>query len=535
MHGLHQVRARGSPDSIIPYLSALHKEAGALRAWAYALALVVFCLPVLSPDVWWHLSAGRWIWAHVAVPATDAFSFTRAGAPWIDFEWGFQLLLYPFGLLGDWGLWGAKAVLLALAFYPIDGLLRDRKASALERALGAAFWAAAILPKADVRADLVSAAFFAWQLRRLASGKASFLAGFIGFALWVNLHAGFALGLALYPAWALVQSLTGGKRPEALGAEACGAALGALLNPYGLGLYPVFVAHSLDPVRAFVAEWGAFSLRYPFQWPLGAALLAGAASAWRVRRHEPALAAAAIALGAATLYSARFNVYWPAAAVPLMVVTLPVETSLVALSLLFAVSTRVVQWGQPYQDVFVSRRAVDFVVAERATFAPLRVFNTYEWGGYLGWRLGPEGKVYGDGRYLFHGQLPELQRALTGAEEMSAFVERNGFEALLIVNYPQRVLGARVYPDGTKREISRPWYVTFLPRERWALVWWDEQALVFVDRAKAPASWIAAREYRWWRSGDGEALSDAVSRGEAPKAAVDAERARHEAGDRNDR
>ena len=123
MHGLHQVRARGSPDSIVPKVSALAKG-GALRAWAYALALTVLCLPVLSPDVWWHLSAGRWIWAHASVPVADAFSFTREGTPWIDFEWAFQLLLYPFSFLGDWGLWAAKALLLLLAFLPVDGLLR---------------------------------------------------------------------------------------------------------------------------------------------------------------------------------------------------------------------------------------------------------------------------------------------------------------------------------------------------------------------------------------------------------------------------
>ena len=115
----------------------MYKEGLALRAWAYALALLVLCLPVASPDAWWHLSAGRWIWANAAIPMSEAFSFTRAGAAWIDFEWGFQLLLYPFGLLGDWGLWAAKALLLALAYFPVDGLLRDRKASPLARALGA--------------------------------------------------------------------------------------------------------------------------------------------------------------------------------------------------------------------------------------------------------------------------------------------------------------------------------------------------------------------------------------------------------------
>ena len=519
-------------------MSAL-PEGGALRAWAYVLALIVLCLPVLSPDVWWHLSAGRWIWAHGSVPVTDAFSFTRAGAPWIDFEWGFQLLLYPFGLLGDWGLWTAKAILLVLTFLPIDGFLRDRKASSLERALGAALWAAAILPKADLRADLISAAIFAWQLRRFAAGRASFLAGFLVFAFWVNLHAGFVLGLALYPAWALVRRATEPKGEEAslsrvvrkgsgLGAEACGAALGTLLNPYGLSLYAVFMTHALDPVRADVAEWGPFSLRYPFQWPLAVALATGACAAWRARRREPVLAAVALALTAATLYSVRFNVYWPAAAVPLLACAIPAKAMLVVLTILFAASLRVVEWGRPYQDIFVIRRAADFVVSQRRIFDSLRLFNTYEWGGYLGWRLGPEGRVYGDGRYLFHGQLAELQEALSGDVAMSVFIERNRLDAFLIRNYPGRLPGVRVYLDGSRRKLMRPWYVTYLPRERWALVWWDRRALIFVDRSKVPAAWLSTHEYRWLRPGDDEALSDALARGEAPAAAVEAEKSRHD-------
>ena len=506
----------------------MHKEGRALRAWAYALALIVFCLPVMSPDVWWHLSAGRWIWAHRSVPFVDAFSFARAGAPWIDFEWGFQLLLYPFGLFGDWGLWTAKALLLALAFYPIDGLLRDRKASPIRRALGAALWAAAVLPKSDLRVDLISAAFFAWQLRRFASGRASFVAGFIAFSLWANLHAGFVIGLALYPAWALVQRAAREERPAGLGAEACGAALGTLLNPYGLSLYTVFVTHALDPVRVGVKEWGPFSLRYPFQWPLAVALVVGVWIAWRARRREPGLAYAALALTAATLYSSRFSAYWPAAAVPLLACAIPAEAALAVLSVLFAASLRDVDWGRPYQDVFVARRAADFVVAEREVFAPLRLFNMYEWGGYLGWRLGAEGLVYGDGRYLFHGQIAELQEALSGRVPMAAFIERNRLDALLIRNYPDRLRGVRVYPDGSRRELARPWYVAYLPRERWALVWWDRQALLFVDRSKAAVGWLAAHEYRWWRPGDEEALADALARGEAPAAAVGAEKDRHD-------
>ena len=481
-----------------------------------------------SPDAWWHLSAGRWIWTHGAVPAVDPFSFTRGGAPWADFEWGFQVILYPFALFGDFGLWTAKALLLIFAFWPVDGLLRDRGVSPLTRALGCAAWAAAILPHADLRPDLVSAALFAWTLRRLSGGKASFLWSFGIFAVWANLHGGFVFGLALMMGWAAVRRAAAKTAVAHLGAQFCGAILGVLLNPYGLGLFAAFAAHAVDPVRDLVREWGPLSLRYPFQWPLAAALAAGTWAAWRARRREPELAAAAVALAAAALFSARLSVYWPAAAVPLLATALPAVPALALLSVLLPLSLRPVSWGRFYQDAYVARDAADFVVAERATLGSLRLFNTYEWGGYLGWKLGPQGKVFGDGRYLFHGQVADLRAALAGPAEMDEFARRYALDGFLIRNFRAAVPIVRVYPDGTKRTVSRPWYLTLLPRERWALVWWSDSALVFVDRTKVPAAWLSANEYRWLRPGDGDALADALSRGEAPAAVVEAEKIRHQ-------
>ena len=50
-----------------------------------------------------------------------------------------------------------------------------------------------------------------------------------------------------------------------------------------------------------------------------------------------------------------------------------------------------------------------------------------------------------------------------------------------------------------------------------------------MDRAKVPSDWLEAREYRWLRPGDQDALADALALGEVPRAAVDAEAARHAA------
>lgn len=532
MHGLHQVRARDPSDPIIPKGSVSPKE-GAIRAWAYALALVVLGLPVFSPDLFWHLSTGRWILAHAQVPRFESFTFTAAGAPWIDFEWLSQLLFYGVHSVGgERGLWILKCALLLAAFFPVDGLLRDREASPLARSGALALWTAAMLPQADLRVDLASAGFFAWMLRRLESGRASFLFGFGLFALWSNLHAGFVLGFFLYALYILT-----GRRSEGLIAEGAGAVLGSLLNPYGLGLYRVLVAHATEPAMSrFVMEWGPPNWHRPFQVPLLAALAVMAGAMYAARGRLPrTLTVAALVLGLATAISARFSSYFAAAGAAFFFVAFPrpragrLAAGLALLSLMLVPPLMRARWGLSFQDDYVARRAVEFIVRERLAIGSLRLFNQYEWGGYLGWRMGEGYKVFGDGRYLFHGQLPEIQKALTSVGGIAELAERRGLDGFLIKDPHVLLPSTRVYPDGSRREIPRPWHVFMFPRERWALVYWDDQALLFLDRAKAPAGWLAAHEYRWLRPGDSPALEDAVSRGEVPPGPLLNERARRRA------
>ena len=503
-------------------------EEGLIRAWAYALALVVFCLPIYSPDLFWHLSAGRWILAHLAVPSSDSFTFTALGAPWIDFEWGTQAAWFGAHALGGLrALWVLKMLVLAAAFWPVDGLLRDAKASGAARAGALALWLGAMLAQSDLRADLMSAVFFAVILRRLARGRASFLFGFGLFALWANLHAGFVMGFLLY-------ALAAATGAEGISAEATGAVLGSLMNPYGAAIYKVLGAHASGSVAKMIFEWGPPSLRVPFQAPLVIALLLTAGVAWVERRRASRfLLLTALGTGAAAALSARFGTYFAAGGTALVFTAYArprvsaVFFGLALMTGLLILPVKTTGLGAAFFDGYVARRGCDFVATEKPLRA-LRLFNQYEWGGYLGWRLNG-GLVFGDGRYLFLSQLGETQEALQSPAALAEFARRRALDGFLIKNYPGTTASLRAYPDGTTKEFARPWHVSFFPRERWALAYWDDQALLFVDRAKVPADWLAAHEYRWLRPGDGAALADARARGEVPEAALAAEARRHQA------
>lgn len=535
MHGLHPVRPRRPSDPIIPKGTAALKE-GLLSVWARALACVLLSLPVANPDLFWHLSAGRWMLAEGAIPRADVFSFTAYGSPWINFEWGQQLLWYAVhAAAGEWGLWGLKAALLAGAFWPVDGLLRDKGASTPARAGAAAFWAAAAIAQADLRADLPTAAFAALLLRRLESGRASFLFGFGLFALWANLHAGFAVGLAIYALYALAPRLAGGRAPEGLAPEATGAVFGSLLNPYGLEIYSVLFAHAADPsISRYVMEWGQPQWGNAFQTPLLAAIALFLAAAWMGRRRlTPPLLAVSLSFAFGASASARFGILFAAAGAAAVFSAFPRPAFVPVLTLLLAVSAAFVvparsslRYGLPFADRHVARAAVDHVVRERAVLGGLRLFNQYEWGGYLGWALGPGSRVFSDGRYLFLPRLAETQRALSDVGGLEALAGRWKLDGFVIKRYKWMMASTRRLKDGRELAIPRPWYFFTLPRERWALVYWDAQALVFVARDKVPAAWLAEREYRWHLPDDEPALKDARERGEIPPEALASERER---------
>ena len=495
-------------------------------------------MPLYNPDLFWHLSSGRWIWANGAIPRTDPFSFTHGGEAWFDFEWLFQVFVHAVNsVAGLWGLRFLKAALMGACWLPINGLLKDRDVPAPARALALAFWAAAMLPQSDLRPDLFSLLFFSVLLRRLAKGETSPRLAIPLFALWSNLHAGFVLGLALYAAKALACRLENKPLPKGLVLEAGLAALGTLLNPYGWRVWEVAVLHGAQGavISRYVQEWGGLSLRAPLQWPLQAALALFIVVVWRRAAALPLfLALVALPLALATGLSVRFGAFFAASAAALVfaVETKPetrrASVGLALLTGLLACSLLRVPWTRPFADAYVARRAVEFVAREEPVFAGLRLFNTYEWGGYLGWRR-PGAKVFGDGRYLFHGQLPETERALASAPAFTEFISRHRLDAVLIKNYPNRLPTKRRYKDGKENVFLRPWHLFLLPKERWALVYFDEQALLFIDRAKVPSTWLDAHEYRWLRPGDEDALADALSRDEVPRAAVEAEAARRAA------
>lgn len=523
--------------------------------WAAAAALAAPCLalPAYNPDVFWHLSAGRWIAQNHAVPRVDFLSFTAAGAPWSDFEWLSQVLFYAAHRLGGLtALWGLKVALLLACARFVDRILRLHGLPRFFRAVAVVVWSAGMLPHSDIRPELFSLVLFLGVLfllekQRLALVRTSWslAAGLILlFSAAANLHAGFVFALMLFAVYTIAEPLSGRPWPRAPAVWGLAALAGTFCNPYGWGPYLVMLDHLRQRAAlSFIQEWQPMTVSNWFHWPFWVILVAFLFVLHRLRRRPLLPVAAVLAslyFGFSAVAHARMGAFFFACAVPAgfliadaagwLVVAARARRLAASLALVYvlflAATLPRISWGA-FDHRLVPRQAAEFMAAESGALLSLRLYSPWEWGGYLGWRLSPWYKVYWDGRYLFHDRLPEAARASLGAASWQEYMDDQGLNGALLNNLDLRFPTQKAYPDGSRKQFLRPWYLQYMPRERWALVYWDRQVLFFVARRSVDARWLAAHEYRYVRPKDEAAFEEALRLGEIPKAAVAAEEQRH--------
>ncbi|HAH08087.1 MAG TPA: hypothetical protein DCM05_16445 [Elusimicrobia bacterium] len=534
---------------------------GSRRAWlpAAVLLLVYGCLSAVeNPDLFWHLSAGDRLLSG-AFPRSDFLSWPLAGAPWIDFEWLAQAVYAAlFSLLGWWGLIALKTALFGgaaaflLAALRLQGQGPEFEAAAL--GVAAAAWGISN----DVRPDnfsllLFSAELYALERIRLgdpAARRACLAAGFAAGALWANLHGAFAYGLALAALYAAGLAFEGGRRDRAAAvlAALAGGLAGTLLNPYGWRIYAVLLDHARHSalIGRELFEWqpaalgnsycrpfwlllcasmGALAavVRQDRVLPLLPALLLGvwAFAAWRHMRNIPFFALAALPLAADLLGRMRRPALPPAWKRGLAAGVLAAA----ALHLRYGAPRALLASGFNVGRFPVEAAA--YLEEHREPLARLRLYNPWGWGGYLGWRLSPDYRVFMDGRYLFHPMLAEENEATLDPGRWEAFVSRRGVELALLKRKQPDIRLDRRLPEGRVVSEPRPYYLFFMPQDRWALVYWDRLALLFVRRTHALRPWLKEREYRYLHPGDASALRRALEAGRIPAKEFSAEIRRH--------
>jgi hypothetical protein len=379
---------------------------------AYMLATVTRA----DADLWGHLRFGLDLLRDRRLTSVDPYSFTQ-DKPWVNHEWLSELLMgVSWTLGGSAGLITLKALMLTgvivIVWTGLGGASYVARLSVIVGlVVGTIHVTSSIRPQVWT---ILAVAVLCRTLVRDQSRERRWLP--ILFAVWVNCHGGWIVGIGTLGVWAAVDALGRRARVKEWSVVVAACIAATLVNPYGWGLW-LFLAETVRLGRSDITEWGPLwgtpwlnwipwvaatigigwvaRQRSEVRWPTLAVLVMLSCASLRVMRIESLYVTAA-----AILLAPAICARWPAKATPLVSLIARHErwAALVILAVIGAValrfdvrSTRCIGvWSATRPD----QRALPSLVSAR----PGRLVTFFDWGQYALWHLGPRLKVSMDGR-----------------------------------------------------------------------------------------------------------------------------------------
>ncbi len=485
----------------------------------FAMAIVV--VPPPNLDLWWLMATGRRIVETHAYIYQDPFTFTVPGAPWSPQSWASALIYY--GLFKTGGMVAIGVLRVALTGAVAWLVFRAIRAAGGSWAVASPLVIVAVITAhtrfAD-RGQLFEYVCVAWLLGFLLTaherrGRSFYVLPVAVQLAWVQFHSSFLLGPVLAAAWFAGEGLSSrtpfGRalhrhdfRRAAILVALMAAACAVNPNPKAFLIQP-FDSAQRELISHFTLEW-----KSPFDPAIAAGnfhpfyeiLLALAALA--VLLSLPRLPLGPLSMIAATAYlsleSHRFRVEFALVTAVMAVAMLRHSTTVARLAkrhprrgwavagLVLTLSLVALEHERfqrrPRHDLEPDR-ALAFVaehgVAQRA-------FHPIGFGSYMLWRLYGERPTFIDGRNFDAGLYGDFLRAQTGAPALRDVVRKYRVDAFILPAPARADTGMR-----NVHQALAAW------GDAWDLVYMDEQAFVYVERATADSTWLSAHAYRAYR------------------------------------
>lgn len=480
-----------------------------LLTLAGILLLSIFSGEIRDTDIWLHLKTGQHTLETRALTVPDPFSYTSgmgsAGYPGeevtryfnLTHEWLAQIVMYLIYLVAGFpGLVLARAALL-IVFCALVGWIAYRRTGGFYLSLAATLASAAVAVHfQQSRPFLVTFVCLAITMAILESWQAKPAPPSMWllpplFLIWANCHAGFFVGWLLIGAYcgeALILRLRGkpasDERRLWLVAAACFLVSG--LNPNGFRVIKVLFFYRTSGIQSTILEW-----QRPKFWEPGvySFLLFGSLLTLLLarRRTRPVdwllyLGFAAISLMAirnaifiglvGPVILAAYLPKWrpvPITAALLATVALSVSAVAPAIATRNAFALRAAEWQLPVG-------AADFIQTHRITD---RMFNPYETGGYLVWRLWPMQRDFIDPRGLSEAAYADYGRILTNTDT-DKLIQKYGIQMLVLEGFDY--LSGQVYP------------LVVSGQAVWKLVYADSQGVIFMRHPPPGVQPLDAKE-----------------------------------------
>jgi len=498
------------------------KDISALSRSLFFYILISSCfflsfIELSNYDIWWHLKSGQWIIQNLRVPRLQLFSYSIGDLPWVSHSWFFQVLIFlVYRFLGGINsLILLRAVIVSLILWvSLRGFLKKTYPPLF---LATGFLCSILfLARIPLRPELVSAFFLALYLYILFNKKNLWLLVPIQ-CLWVNMHGYSVLGPILLSLFILSEFIKE-KIKLPFDWNSPGYFNGAQV--YSKGLLILAITFTL----LLFSPYGINNLKYPFFAIKG--FFDTADNFYRISELAPSyltdilftqknilLKAVSFLFMVSLLFNIRkanlftillypffllmycaanrhngffavcasfcildnFKAVRPRANTLSIILTLLIGFYITGYQF-----SKIKELGHRYvytEDLdsksyalgsSVNRypeKAVDFILKNRIK-GP--IFNGFNIGGYLIWRLYPSYKVFIDGRTEVYGKssMDEFAYSLIDFERWKELDDRYGFNIAIL--------------DYSTRDFYYYLIKNLYESEEWKLVYLGDTAVVFV-------------------------------------------------------
>ncbi len=496
----------------------------ALLVAALLAILAVGVSVVHSFDVFWQLQSGRYMVETGAILDKDVFTLSPDD-PRYEHCWLHDIALYLIYLVGGYkaiSIWKGVTVLATTVLLIVAARFRNSSLTAILAALPLVFLTAGGWLERPQLWTFLCFAWFVFCLERYRKTKSRIIyLLFPVMVFWANAHSGAVLGLLVFLAYfagdlanRLLQErrlgLTGGSR-FLIGAAV--AVLGASLTPkathwlnilrkaqvYGGGS----VVKKSDEVvqhvtQTFNMDWTTttFAMEPFFFYALGVAAVLAILTIKKIDFVDLFLLGGLAIMGLGLVRHIPFFYFGCLAILPRYLdhiadflkrfIKAP-WTHVVQVVLLVGIvfwfwwlyqpqyriygpfSTGLREWHYPIE-------ATEFVKEHEL---PANIYNTYDWGGYMAWKLFPDYQVFWDGRQISTKMFQLGWTVMAGKPEWEQIL--NKFDVKTIVSRSSTIDTGQMYPFLDKIRAHKDWYLVFN----------DESSMVFVKRGSVPDAWLA--------------------------------------------
>ena len=164
--------------------------------------------PIVDPDLWWHITVGRWILANNKVPTFEHWNLFAVGEPWVAYSWMPETILAlidrSFGVVGLAYAKLSLGVLTSLSFIIVFSKMSKNW---FFGALIGGLCTFAIYNHFTLRPQTFIWIYFSWTIlvtdliRRDGIRLKHLIMLAFCFFLWANTHLSSAIGLLFVAAW----------------------------------------------------------------------------------------------------------------------------------------------------------------------------------------------------------------------------------------------------------------------------------------------------------------------------------------------